>query len=345
MASLVKRGRIWYVDYFDAAGKRRRFSTKTDKKKIAQDVLSRFRVELSLDANQLPTKRKKITLETLKEKYLEFVSSTQAERWVYNKRLILENKIIPFFGKDTDIKRITGMKIEEYQRERLKDVSARTVNIDTHHVLLVMLNKAVDWKILPASSIPKVAKLPETEGRLRFLNQQEIQQLITTAQNQSGEIHCFVTIALNTGMRAGEIVALRWRDIDFTSKLITVAPREGWTTKTRKRRDIPMNQPLHDFLQSYQQSNPSSEMVLNLSYDALKKRFKRLIEQSGLPTTGEDKVTAHTLRHTFASNLVMKGIPLYTVAQLLGHSNTETTKLYSHLAPGHLKNAVDCLEF
>ncbi|MBZ0255975.1 tyrosine-type recombinase/integrase, partial [bacterium] len=238
MASLIKRGKIWYVDYLDGDGKRRRFSTKTDKKKIAQDVLSKFRVEQSLDANQLPSKRKKITLETLKEKYLEFVSSTQAERWVYNKRLLLDNMIIPFFGKDIDIKRITGIKIEEYQRERLKDVSGRTVNIDTHHVLLPMLNKAVDWKLLPASSLPKVSKLPETEGRLRFLNQDEIQQLKSTAGNHSDEVHCFVILALNTGMRAGEIVHLRWRDIDFANKLITVAPREGWTTKTRRRRDI-----------------------------------------------------------------------------------------------------------
>ncbi|RJP23775.1 MAG: hypothetical protein C4527_19690 [Candidatus Omnitrophota bacterium] len=77
----------------------------------------------------------------------------------------------------------------------------------------------------------------------------------------------------------------------------------------------------------------------------LKREFKKVVKNAGLPVTGEKKVTAHTLRHTYASRLVMKGTPLYTVSALLEHSDTKTTEIYAHLAPDHLQSAVWDIEY
>ncbi len=346
MASLIKKPKsdIWYVQY-KVNGRWKRVSTKTDKKKIALEVLNQYKVEEAKEYNDLPTTLKRYTLRELTDKYLEHCRTTMAPRWAHNKGLLLENFILPFFGESTALKNISASQIEAYQRYRLQSVKTRTVNIETHHALLAMLRKAVDWDMMPETAIPKAKKLQEDEGRLRFLSKEEIAKLRETAEQLSPELDAYVMLGLNAGLRAGEALALRWQDINFDQRIITIAPRQDWTTKTRKTRVIPMNKDLCEFLKARLESNPGSEMVIEVTYEGMKKRFRRLVNLSGLPIEGDNKVTAHTLRHSFASHLVMAGTPLYTVAALLGHSSTETTRLYSHLAPDHLQDAVNGLKF
>ncbi|MEW6237315.1 MAG: tyrosine-type recombinase/integrase [Candidatus Omnitrophota bacterium] len=346
MASLIQRpgSNIWYVQYKNG-GRWKRLSTKTESKKIAQEVLARFKVEEAREFNDLPTQRARHTLGELLQKYLEHSDSTQSPRWAKNKRLLFENFILPFFGADTPIKEITVSRIEAYQRERLKSVKPRTVNIETHHCLLPMLRKGAVWKMLPVSSIPVISKLQEQGGRLRFLSKEEAFVLRETASQLSKELEIFVMLGLFGGMRAGEIIALRWADVDLNLRTITVAPRQDWTPKTRRARVIPINDELDSFLSQRRAEGQPDGLILSVSYEGMKKRFHRLVRLAGLPITGDQKVTAHTLRHTFASHLVMAGTPLYTVAALLGHSNTETTRLYSHLAPSHLQQAVNGLNY
>ena len=90
---------------------------------------------------------------------------------------------------------------------------------------------------------------------------------------------------------------------------------------------------------------PPETPILGLTDDGLKKRFIQLVKLAGLPNDGESKVTPHTLRHSFASHLVMKGTPLYTVAALLGHTDSKTTEIYAHLAPQHLQTEIGKLEY
>ena len=346
MASLIKKpgNDNWYVQY-KVNGRRKRVSTRTDKKKIALEVLNRYKVEEAKEYNDLPTTLKRYTLQELSDKYLEHCKATRASRWAHNKGLLLKNFILPFFGESTALKNITASKIEDYQRFRLKSVKPRTVNIDTHHALIAMLRKAVDWEMMPETAVPKVKKLKEEEGRLRFLSKDEMSKLRETAEQLSPELEAYVMLELCAGLRAGEALALRWQDINFDQRIITIAPRQDWTPKTGKTRVIPMNKDLFKFLKARNESNAGSEQVIGVTYDGIKKRFRRLVHLSGLPIDGDNKVTAHTLRHSFASHLVMAGTPLYTVATLLGHSSTETTRLYAHLAPDHLQDAVNGLNF
>ena len=302
-------------------------------------------MEEAKEFNGLPTKHKRHTLRELVDRYLEHCAATMAPRWAHNKRLLLEEYLLPFLGESTPIKQITAARIEAYQRERLQTVKPRTVNIETHHVLLAMLRKGAEWGMIPETAIPKVKKLREEEGRLCFLSVEEIAQIRETAAQLSPAVETFVMLGLFAGLRAGEALALRWQDVNFDQRFITIAPRHDWTTKTRRTRVVPLNDELFTYLKRRRESNPETERVIEVSYEGMKKRFQRLVKLAGLPTAGEEKVTAHALRHTFASHLVMAGTPLYTVAALLGHGNTETTRLYSHLAPSHLQEAVNGLKY
>ncbi len=77
----------------------------------------------------------------------------------------------------------------------------------------------------------------------------------------------------------------------------------------------------------------------------LTRHFKKVVKAAKLPTTGDNRVTPHVLRHTYASHLVMAGTPLYTVTELLGHSDPKTTQIYAHLAPDHLHQQVKKLSY
>jgi hypothetical protein len=145
------------------------FHQDKQKIKIAQEILNEYKVEEAREFNDLSVRGKRCTLGDLAQKYIEHCESSMSPRWVHNKGLLLKNQILPFFGESIAIRNLTSNRIEEYQRERLKTVKPRTVNIETHHVLLAMLRKGVDWKMLPIGHLPKVAKLQEEKGRLRFL--------------------------------------------------------------------------------------------------------------------------------------------------------------------------------
>ena len=347
MASLRKRGNTWYVQY-KVNGKWKRDSCKTSVKKIAQEVLTKYRVIEAEGIHDLPSKQR-VTLGEFLKKYLQHIEATLAPRWFKNKELLFNGYLVPFFGENTALRDITADRIESYRRMRLKKVSARTVNIDTHHCLLPMLKQAVEWKVLDIRRLPIIKKLKDTTKRLRFLSEEEIKALLDAAALVGTDMDAYVRLMLYAGLRAGEALALRWKDVDFERENLTIAPRDGWTTKSGTGRNVPMPEDLTSFLRGRWQKYPDSESVVAASGDytphRIKRLFQRTVEQAGLQTDGEDKVTAHTLRHTYASHLVMNSTPLYTVTALLGHSDSKTTQIYAHLAPGHLKDVVGKIRY
>lgn len=341
MAYLIQRKNgWWYIEYKDGGGNRKRVATGTKSKTEAKEALGEY-ITKEAQGYVAP---KACTLKELADKYINYVEGRFSERWAHNKKLIIENFLIPYFGESTPIKSIEAADIEAYQKERLKGVSRRTTNVDVHHTLLPMLNKAVEWGLLEKT--PKVEKLREPEGRLRFLNEDEVFELrrITDILAFEGkpEMDAFVMLALHAGLRAGEAVSLLWTDINFETNSLTI---EGKRSKTGRTRVVPLSKRLREYLAEHKANQEENEKVLGITYESLKKRFKRVVIKAGLPVTGDDKVTAHTLRHTFASRLVMNGTPLFTVAKLMGHSDTKTTEIYAHLAPNHLTEHMKNLDF
>jgi integrase len=151
---------------------------------------------------------------------------------------------------------------------------------------------------------------------------------------------------LNTGLRLGELVNLQWADIDFRRRLLKVQRKADWTPKAGERQ-IPLTPEMAKCLRDFRPPKAQKTDYVFSRRDnerfsgSLRKVFARIARYAGL----EDVTKIHTLRHTFASHLVMSGVDLPTVQRLLGHSDIQTTMVYSHLAPEHLAGAVSRLPF
>ncbi len=140
-----------------------------------------------------------------------------------------------------------------------------------------------------------------------------------------------VLLSMNTGMRRGELLALRWSNIDMKGKQITI---EGSTAKSQQTRHIPLNSEALDVLKRWREQAPENERVMPV---------ERSFRKAWIALLGRARITKfrwHDLRHHFASRLVQAGVPLNTVRELLGHSSMAMTLRYAHLAPDQKAEAV-----
>lgn len=153
-------------------------------------------------------------------------------------------------------------------------------------------------------------------------------------------IEPMILLAINTGLRKGEIFMLQWHDVDFDRKLVTVRAANA---KSRKVRHVNLNQRAMAVLSTWknQQSTLSGWVFKNRNgnrYKDIKKAWSAVLKTAGITN-----FRFHDLRHHFASQLVMRGVPLNTVRELLGHADLGTTLRYAHLAQDHKAEAVELL--
>jgi len=178
-------------------------------------------------------------------------------------------------------------------------------------------------------------------GKADYFTNEEIENILTKVDPYWLPSLKFI---LNTGLRKGEMINLKWKNVLLKNEnsTINVTPTDDWEPKTENSRTIPLNKHSIEILenqrgkhQEYVFTNKNNNKIHpDEPYHALKK---------ALQTFGLEG-DVHKLRHTFASNLVMKGVDLYTVKELLGHSDIETTQIYAHLSKQHLQSAVAKLE-
>jgi integrase len=195
-----------------------------------------------------------------------------------------------------------------------------------------MLTKAADWELIPLATLLKARKvkmLPERNKRLRFLSVEEKDKLLASCGER---VRPVALIALNAGMRLGEILALPWSLVDLLHGLIHIPD-----SKNNEPRHLPINDELRACLKKLPRSGPFVFGFL----DGTQRRSCRTAFDNALEAAKIKDFHFHDLRHTFASHLVMAGVDLVTVKELLGHKSISTTMRYSHLAPSHLTKAVE----
>ena len=157
--------------------------------------------------------------------------------------------------------------------------------------------------------------------------------------------------ALNTGMRRGELAALKWDRVDFVTNQITITrtlDRYGLSenTKTGRKRVVPMNAEVRRVFEPLWKRQRGQfvfceEDGSEIDAHHLNRDFQNAQKRIG----GLQRIRFHDLRHTFASHFMMKGGNIYDLQKILGHSSLEMTQRYAHLSPTHLAEAINIVGF
>ena len=322
-----KRG-AWWLDYrFNG---RRRREKVGDSQELAENAMHKIRTEIAENKFLDVRKEKQVRFEEFADRFLEQYCKTHHKCYMESSGSNIKALKRHLSGKY--LHEITPQVIEKFKAERLKEVSSSTVN-RALATLKSLFNRAIDWgEYDGANPVKKVKFLKEPNHRLRFLEKEEIAKLIDSSPEHLIPI---VIVAVNTGMRLGETLNLKWKDVDLKREILYL-----YNTKNGKRREIPINDQVKAALIKIQ--NPKNEYVFCREDGSLirdiRKPFFTALKKSGIIN-----FRWHDLRHTAASHLVMAGIDLNTVRELLGHSSLEMTLRYAHLSPNHKKRAVDVL--
>ncbi len=234
---------------------------------------------------------------------------------------------------------LTAQHPDRYKVTRLADkVSGVTVNVELRGLRAVM-NVALRWKLVSENPFAKVELVRVPDVPPVFLTKAHFQKLVSLIKE--GWLRDVVFFAVSTGMRRGEILNLRWEQIDLPRRLIHVQSNPTFKTKQGKRRTLPLNEVAFQLL-SNRVGRSASPYVFTardekVAESYLSHSFKDYARLAGL----SERVHFHSLRHTFASWLVQDGVSLYEVQKLLGHSNIAVTQVYSHLQPEGLHSTVN----
>ena len=320
----------WYLDYY-FQGRRTREKIGSSKK-LAEQVLLKRKVEIAENRFLNIKKDKKIKFEDLANEYIEKHAKPYKKSWKQSDVVNRKNLNAFFYGKF--LHEITPRRIEEYKLKRMKEVSPATVNRELA-CLKHMFNKGIEWDMAESNPAKKVKLFKENNARVRFLEKEEMRRLI---DNCKEPLRSIVTIALNTGMRRGEIFGLRWRDLDFKREIIYLEQ-----TKNGERRQIPMNSIARNALIKVNKNSDSQYVFCTPDGKVLLPSFIRKSFLKAMDKSGILGFRFHDLRHTFAAQLAMNGVDLNTIRELLGHKSLAMTLRYAHLSPDHNKRAVDVL--
>jgi integrase len=329
---LYKRGNVWWMTYFDALGRQRFESSRSTSKRDAERRL----VDRRKEAHEglLPAAPiKPLSLEELRDRYLAFVGY---QRGVATKRIHFAH--FQRVWGNPPIHTLSVEVLDLYRSTRREGgVGAATINREMA-TLKHALSKAVEWKLLRKAAREELAairKYQESAGRLRYLSgPAEADRLLQACDDSLRPI---VLTALHTGMRKGEVLGLPWDAVDLTHGFIRLKQ-----TKNGNARALPLNETLWGMFSSLRSRSDVAWVFHDgegRRYNDVRHPFDRACEAAGMVD-----FHFHDLRHTFASWLVMKGVPLATVSTLLGHTSPTMTLRYTHLSPKHLTSAVRVLD-
>lgn len=323
---IYKKGENYFIDYY-VHGHRKREKI-SHSKKLAETVLGKRKAEIA-EGKFLDARRgKQIFLSEFTKEYLEFSRVNKRPKTHRLDQMATQN-FLRLFG-DLRLGEITSVHLEKYKTARLNEVSLSTVNRELA-TLKHMFGLAVKWGYLLADPAKEIKKVKEPPGRVRYLANDEIKALLQECKQDY--LDAIVLIAINTGMRKGEILGLLWSDMDLENRIIHITE-----SKNHQRRDIPINDLLLDALKNYKMKNGKTLNGRIFPYQDIKRAFQGACARAGIKD-----FRFHDLRHTFASYLVMSGVDLATVKELLGHSSIEMTLRYAHLSPDHRVTAVNSL--
>lgn len=261
--------------------------------------------------------------------FIEIYSKQNKRSWDRDESSL--KALAPYF-KGKVIQEITPELVERYKAKRKAEVAPGTVNRELIF-LKTMFNKAVEWGRIESSPVAKVKKFREPIYKVKILNASEIKRLLDVSNSHLKPI---LIVALNTAMRRGEILALKWENVDLSKRRIHIED-----SKSGRSRDIPMNNAVVEALSVITQHNKYvfHNPVTGGPLKSIKSSFRTARRNAKIKG-----LRFHDLRHTSATRLVEAGIDLVTVSKILGHSTIAMTVKYAHPTTENMRLAVEKLD-
>jgi len=277
---------------------------------------------------------------------LQFFLEEKYAPWLKSRNPKTAEKTIKAFESsfptlmDFQLSDITAWEIEKWRNKRLTDgVKPATTNRQIN-TIKGCLSRAVEWGAIDSHDLNKVKTLTVDNSKVRYLSKDEEARLRDKLQIFDTDfLEVIVILALNTGMRKGELLSLEWNHVNFDNKILTV---DFQNAKSGNTRHLPLNTQAFNILKQWQQETNGIGFVFKDKNNDQLKDFPyvwgALLDEAQITN-----FRFHDLRHHFASKLVMASVDLNTVRELLGHSDLKMTLRYAHLAPEHKAAAVNLI--
>ncbi|MEM9113528.1 MAG: site-specific integrase [Myxococcota bacterium] len=345
-----RHGSGWQIRYTDQTGRRHglTFESYADAKAALAKIANRriderraFEAEeaAALAGEELVEPPLRRTFDELADYWLQ--TRAKEKRSGKHDASVIKKHLRPSFGGQF-LDRLGVEGVDRFKAER-SHLKAKTIhNLLT--LLVSMLNLAVDLGWLEKPPRIRKPKVKVRERDFRYLRtQEEVRRFLDAAEGEAEAAELLVILplyaaAIFTGMRAGELAGLRWSDVSFEQRLITVQRTyEGQPTKSGEVRYVPMLDALLPVLRDWRLRNglevvfPSQKGTsLGRSARPFQEVLHRVLKRGGFE---KGYVRFHDLRHTFASHWMMNGGDLFKLQRILGHADQTMTQRYAHLAP------------
>lgn len=301
------------------------------------------RIRATRHGQELPKRRKRVpTFKEAWEKYYAWAvadkTSAATDEFRYRGiRAELEDK---------PLNEVTPFLLEKIKARMFKDGLSNQSVRSTLSLIRAVINKARLWGHYQGENPVSKVKLPSvnTAARVRFLSQEEAHDLLEEVNKYSRQLYEVCMVSLQTGMRASEVFALRWGDLDMENEILHVHGKGGVP------RVAYMTPDLKTIFQEKTFGDPEALVFPSQrggKSKAVSGTYERAVEKLGFNqgvTDRRQRVVFHTLRHTFASWLAIKGVPILTIKELMGHKRIEMTMRYAHLSPDSKREAVKSLQ-
>ena len=306
------------------------------------------RREAEIKAKEAAAHRDRTLIGFWEAEYLPRAPLTLAKRGVDSQRGLMRLWLAPV--ADKPLREITSADLESLVMRPMAEAGLSPGRIRyALTVVSVIWGMAAERGLVSGENPVRPIKKPRLDDkRDRFLSRTEAVDLLAALKEMSQDSHDVALLSLFSGLRIGECLDLIWADVNLDEGTIFVKD-----TKVTSNRHAYINAEIEEMLirrRNHDCTKSTRVFIFNGStypYGIMRKEFVQAVKILGLNegiTDRRQRVVIHTLRHTFASWLVQKGTPLYTVSKLMGHSSIKMTERYAHLAPDTQRAAAMDLE-
>jgi len=286
-----------------------------------------------------------ITVRQFKQEYIAFMRDKGfSAAYIKNTEFTL-GKVVDYFGPARALSDIDSKEGEQFI-DHLGKTAPRGVHVYLRNCKAIF-TKAVSWKYARENIFTeiKLARLHQTNPE--WITEDELRLICSKIKNK--KIRDMVQFSFYSGARLGEIVSIKWSDIDLRERNIHIG--KSHKTKSGKERIVPICDPLFEILSQRHEVYKKGKIIdLRSPYvwrqrngNAYKPGFvSRKFMEARRTAKLSEGIHFHSLRHSAASYLVKKGISLFVIRELLGHQDIKTTQVYSHLNNKALREAISC---